>query len=160
MFLITKWPLLSFLFFQADGLHAEARIGVPGDHRGIVCDPHVFRILKHWLKAGEPDPFYNPLNDYVILPTAFDIVTHRDQGLSASAVNEDWEIILEDAEDHGGAAERMALVGSVSVAHVKKDQPCAEASATFAVRPKSEGKQHVELRAVNVSMGSCEVKAR
>jgi len=32
---------------MADGLVAEERIGVPGDHRGLVCDERVFRILKH-----------------------------------------------------------------------------------------------------------------
>ncbi|KAK9109568.1 hypothetical protein Sjap_017628 [Stephania japonica] len=54
-----------------DGLKAVARVGVPGDHRGLSRDRHVFRILKHWLKADH-DPYYNPMNDYVILPTAFD----------------------------------------------------------------------------------------
>ncbi|KAJ8627692.1 hypothetical protein MRB53_020999 [Persea americana] len=137
---------------KADWLRAEARVGVPGDHRGIVCDPHVFRLLKHWLKAGEPDPFYNPLNDYVILPTAFDIATHRDRGLTVNALNEDWEIISGDTDKQDkAAAEQTALVGSVSVAHVKKDQPYSETHATIVVHPRSEGKQHVELRAVSVT---------
>ncbi|RWW78567.1 hypothetical protein BHE74_00013213 [Ensete ventricosum] len=72
---------MSAAMLQADGLNAAARVGVPADHRGIICDRHVFRILKHWLKAGEPDPFYNPLNDYVILPTAFEIERHTEKSL-------------------------------------------------------------------------------
>ncbi|KAK9031049.1 hypothetical protein V6N11_032445 [Hibiscus sabdariffa] len=46
---------------------------VGGNHRGILCEPHLFRILKHWLKVGNPDPLYNPINDYMILPTAFEM---------------------------------------------------------------------------------------
>ncbi|KAJ8642708.1 hypothetical protein MRB53_004456 [Persea americana] len=135
---------------EEDWLRAEARVRVPGDHRGIVCDPHVFCLLKHWLKAGESNPFYNPLNDYVILATAFDIETHRDQGLTISALNEDWEIISGDTEDQGkGAAEQMALVGTVSFAHVKKDQSYAGTNATIVVHPWSEGKQHLELWAIS-----------
>ena len=152
---------MDLFFFQADWLRAEARVRVPGDHWGIVCDPHVFRLLKHWLKAGEPDPFYNPLNDYVILPTAFDIETHRDRGLTVNALNEDWEIISGDTDEQDkAAAEQTALVGSVSVAHVKKDQPYSETHATIVVHPRSEGKQHVELRAVSVTTSGWEVKAR
>ncbi|PWA60270.1 alpha/beta-Hydrolases superfamily protein [Artemisia annua] len=49
---------------KADGLVAEARVGIPGEHRGILCDKHMFRIVRHWLKADH-DPFYNHVNDYV-----------------------------------------------------------------------------------------------
>ncbi|XP_058072049.1 lecithin-cholesterol acyltransferase-like 4 [Magnolia sinica] len=141
---------------KADGLDAEARVGVPGDHRGIICDRHVFRILKHWLKAGDWDPFYNPINDYVILPTAFEIETHRDHGLQVTSMKEEWEIVPRDDDngDNSDLAEQVPLVGSISASHVGKDKSRAEAHATIILHPRNEGKQHVEVRAVSVAMGS------
>lgn len=53
---------------QADGLNAELRIGIPGDHRGILNDERLFRLLKHFLKVGDPDPSYNPVWDFVFVP--------------------------------------------------------------------------------------------
>ena len=88
---------MALLFSQADGLNAEARIGIPGEHRGILNDHHVFRVLKHWLNAGEPDPFYDPLNDYVVLPTSFEIEKfNNDKGLHVTQCKEEWEIIPRD----------------------------------------------------------------
>ncbi|KAF8408623.1 hypothetical protein HHK36_004686 [Tetracentron sinense] len=137
---------------KADGLNAEARVGVPGDHRGIICDRHVFRILKHWLKAGDPDPFYNPLNDYVILPTAFEMEKHREEGLQVTSLKEEWEIISEDQDNQGNMDDKKPLVSLISVSCMGKDQSSrAEARATVIVHPQCEGKQHVELRAVSVS---------
>uniref|UniRef100_A0A803N0V3 Uncharacterized protein n=1 Tax=Chenopodium quinoa TaxID=63459 RepID=A0A803N0V3_CHEQI len=83
---------------KADGLNAEARVGVPGEHRGILSDHHVFRILKHWLNAGEPDPFYDPLNDYVILPTEFEIERVMETCLHVTTLQEEWEIIRKDSD--------------------------------------------------------------
>ncbi|KAI3965802.1 hypothetical protein MKX01_010759 [Papaver californicum] len=125
---------------KADGLNAEARVGVPGEHRGIICDRHVFRILKHWLKAGDLDPFYNPLNDYVILPTAFEIEKklHLQEDIKGgggglpkvvvTSLKEEWEIIPRDydstqeEEDNQGVTtgenEAPSLKASVSVSHV------------------------------------------
>ncbi|EPS72243.1 lecithine cholesterol acyltransferase-like protein, partial [Genlisea aurea] len=85
---------------KADGLLAEARVGVAGSHRGILCDHRVFRILKHWLKADH-DPFYNPVNDYVILPTAFEMEKLKeaaDHGLQqvVAALRDEWEIVIAD----------------------------------------------------------------
>ncbi|XP_059437332.1 lecithin-cholesterol acyltransferase-like 4 [Corylus avellana] len=134
---------------KADGLNAEARVGVPGEHRGILCDHHVFRILKHWLKA-DSDPYYNPLNDYVILPTAFEMERHREKGLQVTSLKEEWEIITEDQDDEG---DTKPLVSSISVSHVgDKLSPRAEACATITLHPQNEGKQHVELNAVSVSV--------
>ncbi|KAL0363734.1 UNVERIFIED_CONTAM: Lecithin-cholesterol acyltransferase-like 4 [Sesamum calycinum] len=138
---------------KADGLRAEARVGVPGDHRGILCDRHVFRILKHWLKADH-DPFYNPLNDYVILPTAFDIETIKTKGLEVTSLREEWEIVGEDQDQDQGEdmAERKPLVGSISVSRVAGDKSLQEeAHATVIVEPQNEGKKHVELNAVSIS---------
>ncbi|KAL0442335.1 UNVERIFIED_CONTAM: Lecithin-cholesterol acyltransferase-like 4 [Sesamum latifolium] len=136
---------------KADGLLAEARVGVPGDHRGILCDRHVFRILKHWLKADR-DPFYNPLNDYVILPTAFDIETIKTKGLEVTSLREEWEIVGEDQDQGEDMGERKPLVGSISVSRVGGDKSLQEeAHATVIVEPQNEGKKHVELNAVSIS---------
>jgi len=135
-------------FLQADGLDAVARVGVPADHRGIICDRHVFRILKHWLKAGEPDPFYNPLNDYVILPTAFEVERYCGQGLHVTTVKEDWEIISHDSDidDNDSADNNPNIAGALSVT-VGKDQLFSGAQASVLVHPQSEGMHHVEVRA-------------
>ncbi|KAH7661718.1 Lecithin:cholesterol/phospholipid:diacylglycerol acyltransferase protein [Dioscorea alata] len=135
---------------KADGLNALARVGVPADHRGIICDRHVFRILKHWLKAGEPDPFYNPLNDYVILPTAFEIERHSEENKEVASVKEEWEIISSNCDN---STELPPLIRDLSVnAYVDgKEQSLEEAHATIVVHPQSNGVQNVELRAVSVA---------
>ncbi|MFS8007730.1 putative phospholipase A(1) [Helianthus anomalus] len=131
---------------KADGLDAEARVGIPGEHRGILSDKHLFRIVKHWLKADH-DPFYNPVNDYVILPTLFEIERHHDnKGKEVTSLKEEWEIVSED--------EREAMVGSISASCVGYDLSSSqEAHATFIVHPQSNGKQHTELNAMSVTSG-------
>jgi len=138
---------------KADGLKAEARVGIPGEHRGILCDRHLFRILKHWLNAGDPDPFYNPLNDYVILPTLFEIERHQEKGFQVTSLKEEWEIIGEDQDDREtGAADRKPLVSSIAVSNVGDEKSMwEEARATVIVHPQCEGRQHVELNAVSVT---------
>ncbi|KAF5935967.1 hypothetical protein HYC85_027096 [Camellia sinensis] len=133
---------------KADGLNAEARVGVPGEHRGILCDRHVFRILQHWLNAGDPDPFYNPVNDYVILPTLFEIEKHQEKGLQVTSLKEEWEIIVDGQDDE----ETKPLVSSICVSNEADGQHMQEeACATVIVHPQSEGRQHVELNAVSVT---------
>ncbi|KDP36467.1 hypothetical protein JCGZ_08597 [Jatropha curcas] len=138
---------------KADGLNAEARVGVPAEHRGILSDHHVFRILKHWLKAGEPDPYYNPLNDYVILPTSFEIGMHKEKGLQFTSLKEEWEIVSGDQVDNNNMADRRLVVSSksVSCAGDGKSLP-EEAYATVIVHPQNEGKQRIQLNAVGVSV--------
>lgn len=88
--------------FQGDQLDARSRVGIPGDHRGILNDDRLFRILKHWLKAGEPDPFYNPINDYVILPTKAEFEEHKRQLVVYSPqTGEVDEPIDADLDDEG-----------------------------------------------------------
>ncbi|GER43254.1 histidine triad nucleotide-binding protein [Striga asiatica] len=141
---------------KADGLRAEARVGVPGDHRGILCDLHVFRILKHWLKADH-DPFYNPLNDYVILPTAFDLEAFKtNDGLQVTKIKEEWEIIGDvDPEN-----EKQPLVGTIDVARVGGSVQ-EEAHATLVIdEPEKDGKKHVELSAVSISASAGPLSVR
>ncbi|CAA7405492.1 unnamed protein product [Spirodela intermedia] len=129
---------------KADGLDALARVGVPADHRGIVCDRHVFRILKHWLKAGEPDPFYNPLNDYVILPVIPENDPETVTAAAAAAMREDWEIVSFDESDRycSDSAQQPVLGGSLSISDVE---------ARVLVYPESNGKCVVEIRAAGIT---------
>ncbi|KAG9438925.1 hypothetical protein H6P81_019090 [Aristolochia fimbriata] len=138
---------------RADGLNAEARIGVPGDHRGIICDPHVFRIVKHWLKV-DSDPFYNPLNDYVILPTAFEFEKHKEDGFEVTSVKEEWEIIPGDNshEQVSALSDQKTLIGSMSVSCTGKDPVHEEAKASLIAHPQIDGKQHVEVVGLSVAI--------
>ncbi|KAG6383017.1 hypothetical protein SASPL_157247 [Salvia splendens] len=133
----------------ADGLHAVARVGVPGDHRGILCERQVFRILKHWLRADH-DPFYNPVNDYVILPTAFEMETTKTKGMEVASLKEEWEIVGDDDEDC--TMEKEPLVGSITVARTSGYMSVQEeAHATVTIQSQKDGKKHVELSAVSIS---------
>ncbi|XP_024360541.1 lecithin-cholesterol acyltransferase-like 4 [Physcomitrium patens] len=68
---------------MADGLNAEARVGIPGDHRSILRDQHFFHIMKHWLKVGGADPEYDPETDYVIVPrSGFEFDSHMEESIA------------------------------------------------------------------------------
>ncbi|KAF9594096.1 hypothetical protein IFM89_027387 [Coptis chinensis] len=122
---------------KADGLNAVARVGVHGDHRGIICNRHVFQILQHWLRAGDPDPFYDPVNDYVILPTNFEMVKHQEGGTQIISLKEDWEVISEDQDDLGDLTEKKPSLNSISVSHMCKDRSSQEkACATIVLHPR------------------------
>ena len=138
---------------QADGFNAVARVGVAADHRGIVCSHHVFRIVQHWLHAGEPDLFYNPLNDYVILPTAYEIEKHHEKRGDLTSVSEDWEIISPSNGETMRPAELAPMVGTLTASREGKEGMLEEAQATIVVHPENKGRQHVEVRAVGVSHG-------
>lgn len=133
---------------QEDGFGAVARVGVAADHRGIVCSRHVFRIVQHWLHAGEPDPFYDPLSDYVILPTVYDIEKHCEKRWDVTSVTEDWEIISPSNGRTMRPGELPPMVSTLSTSREGK-----EAQATVVIHPENKGRQHVEVRAVGVSHG-------
>lgn len=102
----------------------------------------MFRIVKHWLKADH-DPLYNPVNDYVIIPSAFEMETLKTKGLEVTYLREEWEIIAGDNDQQ----KNEHLVASIAVAGGDK----SEAHANVTVEPQNEGKQHVELNAVSIS---------
>ncbi|CAL0312179.1 unnamed protein product [Lupinus luteus] len=131
----------------ADGFNAEARVGIPGDHCYILSKTHLFRILKHWLKAEAPDPFYNPLNDYVVLPTAFEIESSKEKGREV-----EWEIISKDQYDQSSTSADITSLRSISTLHGSANQSYSEAHATVVVHPGSDGDQHVQLNALAVSV--------
>ncbi|XP_028785180.1 lecithin-cholesterol acyltransferase-like 4 [Neltuma alba] len=137
---------------KADGLKAEARVGVPGEHRGILCERHVFRILKHWLKAGDPDPYYNPLNDYVILPTAFEMEQRKENDLDVSSLKGEWEIISHDQDECSHSADKISL-GAISVSHEGANQSCSDAHPGILVHSGNNGgRQCVQLNELTVSV--------
>nr|CAB3488258.1 unnamed protein product [Digitaria exilis] len=138
---------------KADGFNAVARVGVAADHRGIVCNHYVFRIVQHWLHAGEPDPFYNPLNDYVILPTSYEVEKHHEKCGDLTSVSEDWEIISPSDDKTMRPAELPPMVSTLSASREGKEGTLEEAKATVVVHPENKGRQHVEVRAVGVSHG-------
>lgn len=107
-------------------------------------------MLKQWLNVGEPDPFYNPINDYVILPTSLEMEEHHENGLEVASVKESWDFTSDDNNDNGTAA---STVSSISVSRPGDDQnPRAEARATLTAHSQNDGRQHVELNAVSVSV--------
>lgn len=152
MLVFTFYDVLSLsLYMQADGFDAEERVGIPGEHRGILCEPHLFRILKHWLRAGDPDPFYNPVNDYVILPTAFEMERHKEKGVEVASLKEEWEIISNDQDGQCNTGDKMSL-SSISVLQEGANNSHSEAHATVFVHPGNDGKQSIELNALAVSV--------
>lgn len=132
---------------KADGLVAEARIGVPGEHRGILCDHHVFRILRHWLKAGEPDPFYDPLNDFVIIPRASETESCKERGFQISTLMEGWEIVPRDLVEQDDKGNKKSCTGTGLAVAKKMEEKSSEEEvcATLSVHSKTEGMQDVQL---------------
>lgn len=77
----------------------------------------MFRILKHWLNAGEPDPFYDPLNDYVVLPTAFELERVKERCFQVA--KEEWEVIPKDLNVHDENVEvKEHQISLISVSEV------------------------------------------
>jgi phospholipase A1 len=139
------------LILQADGFNAVARVGVAADHRGIVCNRQVFRIVQHWLHAGEPDPFYDPLTDYVILPTILEFEKYIAKHGVHTSVWEDWEIITPDDDETVRPTVLPSMVGILSASREDKKGSLEEVQAAVIVHTENKGRQHVEVRAVGVS---------
>eukprot|EP00850_Spirogloea_muscicola_P005424 SM000025S08319 [mRNA] locus=s25:51672:55202:+ [translate_table: standard] len=58
---------------KADGLEATCRIGVSGEHRGVLRDKRVFRVLQHWLEVGGYEADYDPQTDCVLVASRAEI---------------------------------------------------------------------------------------
>lgn len=73
-------------------MKAEARIGIPADHRGILMDEHFFHVMKHWLKVGGADPEYDPESDYVMVPRKpFEFDSHKEESVDVAGSEETEE---------------------------------------------------------------------
>lgn len=70
---------------MGDGLDAKWRIGVPGEHRALLRDPRVFRIVRHFLHAERPDPDYDPSTDFVLVPPAKEVEASMAASCAAAA---------------------------------------------------------------------------
>lgn len=113
----------------------------------------MFRIVKHWLRADH-DPFYNPVNDYVILPTAFEMERFETKGgMQVTSLKEEWEIVGDN--DLDSQEEKQPFLGSIAVARSNEDNSVQEeAHATVTIQSEKDGKKHVELNAVSISAGA------
>jgi hypothetical protein len=72
-------------------LDAEARVGIPADHRGILMDEHFFHVMKHWLGVGGLDPEYDPETDYVMVPVprkVYEFDSHKEESVDVSGSEE------------------------------------------------------------------------
>ena len=80
--------------------------------------------------------------------------SHREKGLQITSLKEEWEIVSEDQDNlDDKASSRKPFVSSISVSQGGNKQALmSEARATIIVHPQNEGKQHVELNAVSVSV--------
>ena len=52
-------------------------------------DDRFFRVIKHWLKAGDADPFYDPASDYVMVPRkGFEFDSHTEESIAVTTIPE------------------------------------------------------------------------
>lgn len=50
-------------------------------------DDRFFRVIKHWLKAGDVDPFYDPASDYVMVPRkGFEFDSHTEESVALTTI--------------------------------------------------------------------------
>lgn len=84
-----------------------------------------------------------------MLPTAFEMEKHKEKGFEVTSLKEEWEIITDDQD---GNHNNIAADGNPKVSSISVSQDGAEACATVTVYPQNEGKQHVELNALSVSV--------
>lgn len=58
---------------QGDGFQALYRVGVPGEHRDLLNDHRVHRILNFFLRVPPHDGLYDPYTDCILLPSRAEI---------------------------------------------------------------------------------------
>lgn len=50
-------------------------------------DDRFFRVIKHWLNAGDADPFYDPESDYVMVPRkGFEFNSHTEEYIAVTPI--------------------------------------------------------------------------
>lgn len=75
--------------------------------------------------------------------------------MQVTTLKEDWEIISSADANEKRPGDLPAMVGSVSVSSGGENaQSLEQARATVVVQPQSHGRQHVEVMAVSVTMGT------
>lgn len=76
---------------------------------------------------------------------------HTEKGLQVTSLKEEWEIISDDSDTQD--SNRKPLTSSITLFQDGGNKSSqAEACATIVIHPRNEGKQHIELNAVSVSV--------
>ncbi|CAI8583425.1 unnamed protein product [Vicia faba] len=76
---------------------------------------------------------------------------HTEKGIVVTSLKEEWEIISNDQDGQSNTGDEMSL-GSISVSQEGANKSHSEAHATVFVHPGNDGKQHIELNALAVSI--------
>ncbi|BBN20393.1 phospholipase A1 [Marchantia polymorpha subsp. ruderalis] len=139
---------------MADELDAKARIGIPGEHRGILNDDRFFRIMKSWLGC-DTDPFYDPLNDYVILPTKAEFEEHKRQRIMISTEGDDTEDLVTDFDENEDYVMDMEKEYIATISSRTSDTRAeAHAHVTRSRLSVAEKKDCIEIDTVGVAEGA------
>eukprot|EP00252_Welwitschia_mirabilis_P027406 TRINITY_DN938_c0_g1_i1.p1 TRINITY_DN938_c0_g1~~TRINITY_DN938_c0_g1_i1.p1 ORF type:complete len:571 (-),score=131.73 TRINITY_DN938_c0_g1_i1:672-2384(-) len=132
---------------KADGFEAVERISVEADHRDIVCDEHFFNIIKSWLNIGDPDPLYDRVSDYVILPTEAEIAKFKEK--VHASVSDNWEVISNRDDDDVEVVVKDDLIGGSEVG--ERDSLREQANICIDVKPSwSIIENHIEASRTEV----------
>ena len=57
-------------WLQGDGLNAVYRVGVAGEHRALLNEHSVHKLLHFFLEIDGKDPMYDPVLDFVVVPSS------------------------------------------------------------------------------------------
>jgi hypothetical protein len=112
-------------------------------------DERFFRIMKHWLKAGDPDPYYSPNTDFVILPPKeFEIEEQQEETVSLAGS-------FLDMDDCIGASQQGEYVATISTGSGSSGDIRAEAHAHVKIHHKSDNKaeSHFDVSTIGVAEG-------
>ena len=55
---------------QGDGLNAVYRVGVAGEHRALLNEHSVHKLLHFFLEIDGKDLMYDPVLDFVMVPSS------------------------------------------------------------------------------------------
>ncbi|KAL2609370.1 hypothetical protein R1flu_027943 [Riccia fluitans] len=143
---------------MADELDAKARLGIPGDHRGILNDERFFRVMKSWLGC-DTDPFYDPLNDYVILPTKAELEEHKRHRIMISREDDDngsggRVTSVNNNPDYVTDLEREYIATISSGERGSDTRAEAHAHVTRSRLSSAENKDCIEIDTVGVAEGA------
>lgn len=83
------------------GLPARFHVGVPGEHRALLNDPRVYRLLQFFLRIGPYDELYDPYTDCVLVPSKSEV----EKSMLMSMVMDERKKLEETFRDVGNVSE-------------------------------------------------------